>query len=277
MKNFKYLAVLIIMAFFTSIGCDNNPDNNPVINQGPTATIIPIGSIILKPNLSIFLEGIGHDPSGNTLIYNWTQKMDDAVLVTVSNSDKAKAIVTEIKKSGDYIFEFTVTDLNGKSDTKTITITVNPATVVVNYASFSLLGSITYTGQQNSINLTPIIDNDWKDFISFTLIETDEITGLRTYIYNYNNSIVSIPNTFAGHTDTNWPRITQTFYYDGDEIGSIHINLRSIRDTRYGYYFTSYSIISENLHNITSFPKMAPPNEHIAYFEPITIIINELE
>jgi len=94
-------------------------------------------------------------------------------------------------------------------------------TVMVTLASVSL--------PSTSLDLTPNYSgtSGLTGTFTSTLTETNETTGVVTNYFTIDGNTISIP---AGFTGSPWPpppRVTQTFYYNGEVIGSLHFNLRA--------------------------------------------------
>ena len=89
----------------------------PVANAGSDyTTIIPL------PGCPCMLDGSGSsDPSGDALTYSWTQKSGTPVVIL--DEDAESTTFTSVVQD-TYVFELTVTNSNGESDTDTVIVTL---------------------------------------------------------------------------------------------------------------------------------------------------------
>ena len=261
--------------------------NNAQVSVIPSVTLKwPADSLVahaqaapthtLANNLTVTLDGKGS--TGNITAYAWecasytanqgavsveyTKAEVDAL---ITNAGTATATVAP-RKAGTYVFKLTVTDNDGESDTDTVAVVVEAAEVTVNLAQLDLS-----VGVPISLNLTPTIGAGWENLnyskLSFTLSETDEDSGDSTTYFECNNNTVSIPNNYADYTSKH-PRITQTFSYNGKEIGSFYFNLRA-RDMGSGaQFYRIYRYVNGVLSTAyTSFPNEWTPTLTISEVE----------
>jgi len=199
-------------------------------NQAPTADAGSDDTIKL-PITSYTLNGSGTDPEdGTNVTYDWTVtgKPNGAADPTFDNATNANPTVSGLNTLGDYTFQLIVTDTAGNASAPaTVKITVQEADPI-NYDITINLAAINLTGGVTSIDLTPSyagITGLTGTFTS-TLAETDE-TGTPTNYFNIDGNTISFPGGFTGHPWPPPPLITQTFYYNGDPIGSFSFNLRA--------------------------------------------------
>jgi poly(3-hydroxybutyrate) depolymerase len=102
------------------------PGGAPIVNQQPVANAGNDSNISLPTN-SITLNGSGsYDPDGKIISYNWTQ-VGGPSRSTITSSDKASAIVTDLAK-GTYYFQLIVADDGGGATVDFVIVTVNDLT-----------------------------------------------------------------------------------------------------------------------------------------------------
>ena len=99
------------------------PNDAPTANAGGDRTV-GVGA-------AVTLAGSGTDPENETLSYRWQQQSGSSPSVTLSDDNTANARFTapsasQISSLTALVFELTVTDARGLSDTDTVTITVTP-------------------------------------------------------------------------------------------------------------------------------------------------------
>ena len=155
----------------------------PVANAGNNQTITaPLNSVVLNGNSSF-------DPDGTIAAYSWRQvsgpSASSIAAAKTSSATVSKLIV------GQYVFELTVTDNNGSTNSDQITITVNPAAA--------------------KVNLLPVADAGSSDTIqlptnTYTLNASGSTDPDGT-IVSYHWQQISGPNT-AGSSSMNNPVVT---------------------------------------------------------------------
>ncbi len=123
----------------------NGPANAaPVANAGPDITLT-------LPQNSRTINGSGSDTDGSIVSYSWS-KLSGPAGITMNGSNQASLSVSALTE-GIYIFELTVTDDDGASDTDQMQLTVNPEET--NLAPTANAGpDITITLPVNSANIT---------------------------------------------------------------------------------------------------------------------------
>ena len=94
------------------------PPNPPVADTGPDQTV--------NVNETVTLDGSGSsDPDGDPLTYNWAIASKPALSnVSITDKDKEMASFTP-DRTGNYVIELTVTDVDGESDKDNVTVTAN--------------------------------------------------------------------------------------------------------------------------------------------------------
>ncbi len=122
------------------------PNQNPVANAGSDQTITaPASSVNLNGSAS-------HDPDGTISAYSWVL-ISGQGSVTINNANTATPSVTGLVP-GVYVFQLTVTDNNGATNTNQVTITVNPASTQPNQNPVANAGNnLTITEPVNSVTL----------------------------------------------------------------------------------------------------------------------------
>jgi Secretion system C-terminal sorting domain/PKD domain len=104
------------------------PPPPPPANQLPVANAGPDQSIQL-PASSANLDGMAsYDPDGTIASYSWMQLSGPAG-TTITNSNTATPAVSGLQ-AATYVFQLTVTDNQGATDTAQVTITVSAATPI---------------------------------------------------------------------------------------------------------------------------------------------------
>jgi hypothetical protein len=156
------IAICLCMLF---TACKDEPDDTPPPpeNKPPVANVGSNQNVTLASNLTVTLNGTAStDPDGSIDSYAWectgyTKHADVATAYTtaqitgmLNNADKATATV-DLRKAGTYTFKLTVTDNDGATNAKEVTVVVNPQTVTKNVSvSFPA-----FTPGSTTLNLTP--------------------------------------------------------------------------------------------------------------------------
>ena len=103
---------------------DPAPAEPPVANAGANQTItLPVNTVSLNGSGSSIT-------SGSIVSYSWEKVSGPGA--TISNANTAVTNVTGLQ-AGTYVFQLTVIGSNGISASSKVTVTVNPAVVVVSY------------------------------------------------------------------------------------------------------------------------------------------------
>jgi len=176
----------------------------------------------------IALNGLeSSDPDavpGDTLKYAWVQVGASPSAVTITNNAGATTTITGIKKAGDYTFALTVTDKDeGVSETKNVTLKVEPYTVTKNVN----VAAVPFTV---GTELKFKVDGGATSNFSFVGGATDglvaaDLNGI-TYTLSSTNPVKDLSDCSNGnipsskYADGEYPTITQTFYYNGQVVGS---------------------------------------------------------
>lgn len=94
------------------------PNQSPVANAGTNQTITsPVSSVSLNGTSSF-------DPDGTITAYSWSQ-VSGPSSATISAANTSSPTVSQLIV-GQYVFQLTVTDNNGATNTDQVTVTVNP-------------------------------------------------------------------------------------------------------------------------------------------------------
>jgi uncharacterized protein (TIGR03382 family) len=98
-------------------GGNNNP---PVANAGNDQNVFE--------GATVTLSGSGSsDPDGDPLSYAWTQTSGPSVTLSGANTVSASFTAPTVGAARTYVFQLTVNDGNGGSDTDSVTINVTPS------------------------------------------------------------------------------------------------------------------------------------------------------
>jgi hypothetical protein len=181
----------------------------------PTASITNNNqTVTLAPELEITLNGAATKGTNEIKSYEWTVKTtENGVTPVFTSGATAITKVTGIKKAGTYVFELKVKDTADLEGTATATVVVNGYTatkdVTVSFPAFVV---------STTLSLTPTYTptDGWGDFsasdITFTLSSVNPVKDLS----DCNNG--NIPA--SKYADSEYPTITQTFYYSGQVVGN---------------------------------------------------------
>jgi hypothetical protein len=206
--------------------------NVATANVPPIASAVSDSNVILASDLRVTLNGTASaDPDGSITSYAWectgyTKHADVVTAYTPSqvtgmlnNADKATATV-DLRKAGTYTFKLTVTDNEGATNAKEVTVVVGPyqATKNVDVATVPFTAGTELKLKLDSNNYSFVggatdgfVAAD-LDGITYTLSSTNPVKNLSAY----NNG--NIPTSI--YADSEYPTITQTFSYNGQVVGS---------------------------------------------------------
>jgi len=240
-KDVKYIFKLTITDEATELVSDEKRveiviAGNVAPEANISATVTDVSLEALKGNKSIALQGSASDSDGNIASYSWRAisapggVLLDSISITHSspilgeaNISGLDAAAAGIKKAGTYKFELTVTDNDGVSDVKEVTVVVSPYQVqknvevaAVSFGGGSELKFKVDGGVNNNYSLVGGVTNDFLvtdlSDITYTLSSTNPVKDLSAY------SNGNVPS--SEYADSEYPTITQTFYYNGQIVGS---------------------------------------------------------
>ena len=104
-----------------------NDRSQPTNYSGNDHQYIP--NLVVNGGSPVILDGsLSYDPDGNRIIFAWTQIAGPSVIISDTNTPKAKFIAPNVVTDKIMSFELTVTDENGLSDSGLVQITVIPST-----------------------------------------------------------------------------------------------------------------------------------------------------
>jgi uncharacterized repeat protein (TIGR01451 family) len=86
----------------------------PIAKTGPAQVVTP-GTVVTLPDYG------SYDPDGDALIHQWTQQAGPAVTLNNAHQPAATFVANTV---GDLVFDLTVADPGGQSDSETTTVTV---------------------------------------------------------------------------------------------------------------------------------------------------------
>ena len=94
-------------------------------NNAPTASVVN-STLSVDENDSVTLDASpSSDSDGDAITFAWTQTSGTSVNLTNATSAQASFTAPDLPATEDLVFEVTVTDAKGASDTATVTVTVN--------------------------------------------------------------------------------------------------------------------------------------------------------
>ena len=100
-----------------------------VSNMVPGEVVADAGrDQVVDENVLVTLHGSGSDPSGTTVTFSWVQTEGDTVTLSSTTSATPTFTSPEVAngETMTLVFELTVTDGNGRVQTDSVTITVDP-------------------------------------------------------------------------------------------------------------------------------------------------------
>ncbi|HVW61257.1 MAG TPA: PKD domain-containing protein, partial [Puia sp.] len=118
------------------------------VNQPPVA--VPGPDLNISPAAAVPLDGsASYDPDGTIVKYQWLQ-ISGAGGVTITGSNTATPTLYGLEQ-GTYVFQLTVTDNGGATDTKTVTITVSNGVNQLPVADAGRDTTLIYPGQASTL------------------------------------------------------------------------------------------------------------------------------
>jgi len=166
------------------------PNQSPVANAGSNLTItLPDNTVDLNGSSSF-------DPDGTLTAFGWTQ-ISGPSTSAISGGNTSTPNVSQLIV-GQYVYELTVTDNNGATNTDRITVTVNPGVTKVNLPPVAFAGqsdTILLPTNKYTLNGSQSMDPDgtiqsyqWKEITG-----PNDVSGYLT-----NNAQVNLSNLQAG-------------------------------------------------------------------------------
>ena len=166
------------------------PNQAPVANAGTNQTIVePVNSTTLNGSSSF-------DPDGTISNYGWTQVSGPSTSVIAAGNTVSPTVSQLIV--GQYVYQLTVTDNNGATNTDQVTITVNAGTSKLNIAPVASAGKTdTITLPTNTYTLDASGSTDPDGTIDS--YQWQQISGPATASSSsMNSSQVALSNLVAG-------------------------------------------------------------------------------
>jgi hypothetical protein len=165
----------------------------PVANAGSNQTITaPATSTVLNGSSSF-------DPDGTIKSYSWKQ-VSGPSSSTISGAKSSSPTVSKLIV-GQYVYQLTVTDNNGATNSDQVTITVNPAPSKVNLAPVANAGpgdTIQLPVNTYTLNASGSVDPDGT-IVSYQWLETSGPTTATST--SMSNPQVTVSNLQAGEYD----------------------------------------------------------------------------
>jgi hypothetical protein len=181
-------------------------------------------TVTLAPELEITLNGTATKGTNEIKSYEWTVKTTESGVTPVFTSGtSAVTKVTGIKKAGTYVFELKVKDTADLEGTAEATVTVTPwnATKTINVAEvpFTFAQELKLKLDGDAVNNFSFVGGTTAGFT------TADLNGI-TYTLTSVNPVKDLSDCSNGnipaskYADGDYPTITQTFYYNGQVVGS---------------------------------------------------------
>ena len=165
------------------------PNQLPVANAGSDQTII-------LPTTTASLDGrSSFDPDGTITGYGWKQ-ISGPSASTITPGNKSTTTVSKLT-AGQYIFELTVTDNNGKTTADRITVQVNAGAGKLNLPPVAVAGTsdtIVWPTNSYTLDATQSMDPDG----TINSYQWQETSGPNMSSTSLNSSKVSISNLSIG-------------------------------------------------------------------------------
>ena len=164
----------------------------PVADAGRDQTV--------DANTQVTLSGSGSDADGTIVSYRWTQTSGTSVLLTGSNTRTASFTAPDVDSDEDLVFQLTVTDNGGASDTDTVTVRAAPASSGLREMVFQNPGpgepSYVIAGDNASIQYWTELSGAVKQ----TLYEkADGTQRVRTFYDEATGTPRTVHNEISGH------------------------------------------------------------------------------
>jgi hypothetical protein len=190
------------------------PNQVPVANAGTNQTII-------APANSVTLDGTSSfDPDGTIAAYAWTQVSGPTSSV-ISGANTATPTASQLGL-GQYVFQLTVTDNNGATNTDQVTITVNAGVSKVNIppvANAGINDTISLPVNSYTLNASGSTDPDgtidsyqWKQVSGPSSATTSSLSSAQ----------VSLSNLQAGEYDF---QVTVTDNEGASSVADMHLTV----------------------------------------------------
>ena len=225
-----------IIAAWTLLLCTACPPDTPSKNQPLTANAGTDQTHTLANNLTITLRGTGS--TGNNIVYMWecvSYTADQGTVIAEYTTTQVNALIANANtatataspcKAGTYVFKLTVTDNDGGSNTDTVTVVVEGGTATQQVTAAEVPFSVNeyldlevatnnYTFTDPS-NIDPAFSLNDLNGITYTLSSTNPDKTAEQLAQRISSGKL---NGWT-YNDGEYPTITQTFYYNGQEVGS---------------------------------------------------------
>ena len=249
----KLLAIILIVVNVIGVISINAQDDVMVAVVAPQPPIADAGldQIITLPTNSLTLNGTGTDPEGFAIsTYAWVQ-LSGPSTATLSGEGTADLTASDLVE-GDYVFELTVTDVDGLTGTDDVMVTVSPENTQ-GVVSFTLINAVT---DLPVAGFDPIPNGASIDLVA---IGTNQLSIRANTNPAVVGSVVFNMVGFNGGSDHGKTENVSPYALFGDTAGGTDYRPWSPNSPVAGYSYTlTGSAFDQNSLNIRSSPQNVP-------------------
>ena len=238
-KIFYVILTGLIALAFIACPAEEAPENNP-------PTIANAGTDFehdINNSTSITLDGSGS--TGNNIVYAWecTKFPTGATKPSITNANTATPTISVFNKLGNYEFTLKVTDSeNAESQSSVVKVLLYrtaSTTLNINVNNFSIGTVLDFAPSYGSVSNT-------SDF------STNNINSVLTYtlaVVNHDGSYTNTWNSVSGfdgklsvssNYETDLATFTQTFYHNGQQVGSPRVLKAMVDNDKFQYFGDGY-------------------------------------